>query len=61
MLNIPARALSHLHTPMKSAKKTETPFEKEVRRLHANGKSPEIIAIRMGAKLSKILPLIARP
>lgn len=46
---------------MKSKKRTETPFEKEVRRLHANGKSPEIIAIRLRAKLSKVLPLIANP
>jgi hypothetical protein len=46
---------------MKHKKKPDTPFEKEVRRLHANGKAPEIIAIRLGAKLSRILPLLARP
>ncbi|MEI6537131.1 MAG: hypothetical protein WCN98_17450 [Verrucomicrobiaceae bacterium] len=46
---------------MKTKKRTETPFEKEVRRLHAIGKSPDIIAIRLGAKMSKIMPLIAGP
>lgn len=46
---------------MKTKKRTETPFEREVRRLHANGKPPEIIAIRLGAKLSKVLPLIMNP
>ncbi|MCE9519744.1 MAG: hypothetical protein K8R87_09365 [Verrucomicrobia bacterium] len=46
---------------MKTKKRTETPFEKEVRRLHAIGKAPDIIAIRLGAKLSRIRPLIAHP
>lgn len=46
---------------MKHKRPTETPFEKEVKRLHARGKAPEIIAIRLGVKLSKILPLIVSP
>jgi hypothetical protein len=46
---------------MKPKKRTETPFEKEVKRLHAIGKAPEIIAIRLGAKLSRVLPLITNP
>ena len=46
---------------MKSKKRTVTPFEKEVKRLHAIGKTPEIIAIRLGAKLSRVLPLITNP
>ncbi len=37
-----------------------TPFEREVRRLHAIGKSPDIIAIRMGVKMSRILTLLAK-
>jgi DNA-binding CsgD family transcriptional regulator len=45
----------------KAKKRTETPFEKEVKRLHAIGKSPDIIAIRLGAKMSKVLTLIANP
>jgi hypothetical protein len=44
-------------TPMKSKK--PTPLEKEVKRLHSCGKAPEIIAIRLGIKMSKILPIIA--
>lgn len=36
-----------------------TPSEKEVKRLHASGKSPEIIAIRLGMKVSKVLSIIA--
>lgn len=46
---------------MKPKEQIVSPFEREVKRLHAIGKAPEIIAIRMGAKLSKILPLIANP
>ena len=46
---------------MKPKKKTDTPFEKEVRRLHAIGKTPDIIAIRLGAKLSRIMPLLVQP
>jgi hypothetical protein len=46
---------------MKPKKRTATPFEKEVKRLHAIGKAPEIIAIRLGAKLSRVLPAITSP
>lgn len=46
---------------VKAKKRTETPFEREVKRLHAIGKSPDIIAIRLGAKLSRVLTLIANP
>lgn len=45
---------------MKPPKK-ETPFEKEVKRLHAIGKSADVIAIRLGVKMSRILPIIATP
>lgn len=38
-----------------------TPSEKEVKRLHASGKSPDIIAIRLGMKLSKVLSILATP
>lgn len=38
-----------------------TPSEKEVKRLHANGKAPDIIAIRLGMKISKVLSIIAAP
>jgi len=38
-----------------------TPSEKEVKRLHANGKSPDVIAIRLGMKVSKVLSIIAAP
>ncbi len=45
---------------MKTVKK-ETPFEKEVKRLHAIGKSADVIAIRLGVKMSRILPIISNP
>jgi hypothetical protein len=45
---------------MKPKPPTQTPFEKEVRRLHALGKSPDIIAIRMGVKMSRILALLTK-
>lgn len=32
-----------------------TPREKEIQRLHAKGKTPEMIAIRLGMKISKVL------
>lgn len=36
-----------------------TYYEREVKRLHAIGKPPDIIAIRLGIKLSKVLSMIA--
>lgn len=39
--------------------KQPTPREKEIQRLFAQGKSPEMIAIRLGTKLSKVLLAIA--
>ncbi len=36
-----------------------TPREKEVWRLSSHGKAPEIIAIRLGMKLSKVLLILA--
>jgi DNA-binding CsgD family transcriptional regulator len=36
-----------------------TPKEKEIQSLFARGKSPEIIAIRMGMKISKVMMAIA--
>ncbi len=39
--------------------KPPTPREKEVQRLFVLGKSPEMIAIRLGMKLSKVLVAIA--
>lgn len=36
-----------------------TPREKEVWRLSAQGKTPEIIAIRLGMKMSKVLLALA--
>lgn len=38
-----------------------TPSEKEVKRLHAIGKAPDIIAIRLGMKISRVLSIIAEP
>ena len=35
-----------------------SPLEKEVLRLHTNGKAPDIIAIRLGVKLSRVLALV---
>lgn len=40
-------------------KTTPSPLEKEVQRLHANGKASDIIAIRLGMKMSKVLSVIA--
>jgi len=36
-----------------------TPKEKEIQSLFARGKTPEHISIRLGMKLSKVLPVIA--
>ena len=36
-----------------------TPKEKEVQSLFARGKSPDIIAIRLGMKISKVMMVIA--
>jgi len=49
---------------MKENKITTTnvsPLEKEVNRLHANGKSVDIIAVRLGVKISRVLALISKP
>lgn len=35
------------------------PLEKEIQRLHASGKSPDIIAIRLGMKMSKVLAVLS--
>ena len=40
-------------------KPTLTPKEKEIQSLFARGKAPEIIAIRLGMKISKVLLVIA--
>jgi DNA-binding CsgD family transcriptional regulator len=51
-------------TSMKSNQtpsKTVAPLQKEVNRLHANGKAPDMIAIRLGIKISKVLALITKP
>ena len=37
------------------------PIEKEVIRLHQAGKSPDMIAIRVGMKMSKILTILNMP
>jgi hypothetical protein len=37
------------------------PIEKEVIRLHQAGKSPDVIAIRVGMKMSKILAILNMP
>ena len=37
------------------------PIEKEVHRLHQAGKSPDMIAIRVGMKISKILTILNLP
>ena len=39
-------------------KNAPTPLEKEVHRLHARGKTPDLIAIRLGVKMSKVLLLL---
>jgi len=36
-----------------------TPIEREVHRLHARGKTPDIIAIRLGMKMSRVLAVLA--
>jgi DNA-binding CsgD family transcriptional regulator len=40
-------------------KPTLTPQQKEIRTLHARGKTPETIAIRLGMKISKVLMVLA--
>ena len=46
-------------TTLMTDKPTLTPKEKEIQSLFARGKSPEHISIRLGMKLSKVLPVIA--
>jgi DNA-binding CsgD family transcriptional regulator len=36
-----------------------TPTEREVQKLHARGKAPDVIAIRLGMKMSRVMSLIA--
>lgn len=48
---------SHTNVPMKEH--APTPREKEIQRLHAKGKSPEMIAIRLGMKISKVLLVLS--
>lgn len=38
-----------------------SPLEKEVMRLHAVGKSSDIIAIRLGVKMSRVLAITKKP
>jgi hypothetical protein len=42
-----------------TAKTILTPKEKEVQMLYARGKSPDMIAIRLNMKVSKILALLS--
>ena len=42
-----------------TAKTTLTPREKEVQMLYARGKSPDMIAIRLNVKVSKILTMLS--
>lgn len=57
-MNILPAALSLRQSPTMSTK-PPTPREKEIQRLFTLGKSPEMIAIRLGMKLSKVLLVIA--
>lgn len=36
-----------------------TPIEREVQKLHSRGKAADIIAIRLGMKMSRVLSVIA--
>ena len=36
-------------------------LEREVKRLQANGKAPDIIALRLGVKISKVLAIMHKP
>jgi hypothetical protein len=36
----------------------ETPFTREVKRLSTMGKAPDVIAVRLGAKMSRILAIL---
>jgi len=38
-----------------------SPIEKEVKRLHASGKAIDIIALRLGMKMSKVLAIMSKP
>ena len=42
-----------------NTKTSLTPREKEVQTLHARGKTPDVIAIRLGMKISKVLLLLS--
>lgn len=43
---------------MKEKPITFKPIEKEILRLHQAGKSPDLIAIRTGLKMSKVLSIL---
>lgn len=43
---------------MKKNKPILKPIEKEVHRLHEAGKSPDMIAIRIGMKMSRVLSIL---
>lgn len=43
---------------MKEKPITYKPIEKEILRLHQAGKSPDLIAIRTGLKMSKVLSIL---
>jgi hypothetical protein len=36
----------------------ETPFTREVKRLSALGKAPDVIAVRLGVKMSRVLAIL---
>lgn len=36
----------------------ETPFTREVKRLSALGKTPDVIAVRLGVKMSRVLAIL---
>jgi hypothetical protein len=36
----------------------DTPFTREVKRLSTMGKAPDVIAVRLGAKMSRILAIL---
>lgn len=58
MVNAPPVCLSHL-TPAMKPQIPLKPLEKEILRLHASGKSPDVIAIRLGMKMSKVISVLA--
>jgi hypothetical protein len=49
---------SHKPTAREEGVPKDTPFTREVKRLATLGKAPDIIAVRLGVKMSRVLAIL---